>query len=121
MLSTAFTELVGCGVPIQQAAMGGVGTPELAAAVANAGGLGMVDMVMQPAGEVASALDALAGQTTGTVGVNFLMPFLDPGLVEVAANRVRVVEFFYGDPRRRPGPPGARRWRPGRLAGGLAH
>ena len=98
MLSTAFTDLVGCRAPIQQAGMGGVATPELAAAVANAGGLGMVNMVMQPAGEVAAALDALADQTTGTVGINFLMPFLDPGVVEVAASRVRVVEFFYGDP-----------------------
>jgi nitronate monooxygenase len=40
MLNTAFTELVGCQVPIQQAGMGGVATPELAAAVADAGGLG---------------------------------------------------------------------------------
>lgn len=98
MLSTAFTDLVGCRVPIQQAGMGGVATPELAAAVANAGGLGMVSMVMQPADEVAAALDALGDQTSGTVGINFLMPFLDPGVVEVAASRVRVVEFFYADP-----------------------
>lgn len=98
MLSTAFTDLVGCRVPIQQAGMGGVATPELAAAVANAGGLGMVNMVMRPAGQVAAALDALGDQTTGTVGINFLMPFLDPGVVEAAASRVRVVEFFYADP-----------------------
>jgi nitronate monooxygenase len=98
MLSTAFTDLVGCQVPIQQAGMGGISTPELALAVAGAGGLGMVNMVMQPAGEVADALDALAAQTTGTVGLNILMPFLDPEVVDVAASRVRVVEFFYGDP-----------------------
>ncbi len=78
MLTTAFTDLVGCQVPIQQAGMGGVATPELAAAVAGAGGLGMVSMVLQPADAVAAGLDALAKQTTGQVGINFLMPFLDP-------------------------------------------
>lgn len=98
MLATAFTELVGCRVPIQQAGMGGVAGPELAAAVADAGGLGMVSMVLTPAPEAGAALDALAGRTAGTVGINFLMPFLDPGLVEVAASRVRVAEFFYADP-----------------------
>jgi NAD(P)H-dependent flavin oxidoreductase YrpB (nitropropane dioxygenase family) len=98
MLSTAFTDLVGCRVPIQQAGMGGVATPELAAAVADASALGMVNMVMVPADDVRVALDALIKQTTGPVGMNFLMPFLDPAAVEVAASRVRVVEFFYGEP-----------------------
>jgi nitronate monooxygenase len=98
MLATAFTELVGCRVPIQQAGMGGVATPALAAAVADAGGLGMVNMVFMPAPEVAAALDALTSQTTGRVGLNILMPFLDRDVVEVAASRVRVVEFFYADP-----------------------
>ena len=98
MLTTAFTDLVGCQVPIQQAGMGGVATPELATAVADAGGLGMVSMVLQPADAVAAGLDALAKQTTGQVGINFLMPFLDPEAVEAAASRVRVVEFFGADP-----------------------
>jgi len=92
MLTTAFTDLVGCQVPIQQAGMGGVATPELAAAVADAGGLGMVSMVLQPADGVAAGLDALAKQTRGEVGINFLMPLLDPEAVDAAASRVRVVE-----------------------------
>src|SRR2546430_6199492 len=81
VLSTAFTELVGCRVPIQQAGMGGVATPELAAAVADAGGLGMVSLVFMPAGEVGTALDALAARTAGPVGLNILMPFLDRDVV----------------------------------------
>ncbi len=40
MLRTRFTDLVGCSLPLQLAAMPGVGTPELVAAVADAGGLG---------------------------------------------------------------------------------
>jgi NAD(P)H-dependent flavin oxidoreductase YrpB (nitropropane dioxygenase family) len=42
MLTTIFTELVGCSIPVQQAGMSSVRMPPLAAAVAEAGGLGMV-------------------------------------------------------------------------------
>jgi NAD(P)H-dependent flavin oxidoreductase YrpB (nitropropane dioxygenase family) len=41
-METAFTRLVGCRHPLQQAAMGGVAVPELAGAVAGAGALGML-------------------------------------------------------------------------------
>lgn len=97
MLRTAFTELVGCEVPLQQAGMAGVATPALAAAVAGAGALGMVALVMQPADAVAGTLDEL-NRGNGAIGINFLMPFLDVAAVEAAASRTRVVEFFYGTP-----------------------
>ncbi len=86
MTSRRFTDLVGCTVPVQLAAMGGVGTTELASAVASAGGLGMVPAGTQPA--------------EGACGVNFLMPFA-PSLEDIAASarHGRVVEFFYADPR----------------------
>src|SRR6516162_4411632 len=98
MLETTFTKLVGCSVPIQQAGMGGAATPELAAAVSDAGGLGMVNMVMVPAAEVATAVAGLAKATSGPVGINFLIPFLDVAAVDAAAPHCRVVDFFYGDP-----------------------
>jgi NAD(P)H-dependent flavin oxidoreductase YrpB (nitropropane dioxygenase family) len=78
--------------------MGGVATPELAAAVADAGALGMVSMVLAPPDAVAVALDALRQLTAGAFGINFLMPFVDPEAVDAAASRARVVEFFYADP-----------------------
>jgi nitronate monooxygenase len=83
---TRFTELAGCELPIQLAAMGGVGTAELALAVMAAGGFGMVPMGTKSA--------------PGACGVNFLMPF-GPSLedIEEAGRAARVVEFFYGDPR----------------------
>lgn len=37
---TAFTRLVGCRLPLQQAGMGGVSSPALASAVARAGASG---------------------------------------------------------------------------------
>ncbi len=105
MLATRFTELVGCSVPIQQAGMGrGIANPQLAAAVANAGGLGMVSVTGGEATpeEVAQQLDRARQQTAGPIGANFLMVGLDPALadeyVAAAATRVRVVDFFWGDP-----------------------
>src|SRR2546421_1802351 len=85
--STRFTDLVGCVLPLQLAAMGGVGTTELAAAVAAAGGLGMV-----PGSEIPAS---------GACGLNFLMPFIPPlDMVRETAKTARVVEFFYGVPDR---------------------
>lgn len=109
MLKTRFTELVGCRVPIQQAGMGELASPRLAAAVADAGALGMVGLNGAPLAYVVKALDEARHLTSGVLGANFLYPGLvdedtgkvDPafaGVVEAAASRVRVVEFFYGTP-----------------------
>jgi len=97
VLRTRFTELVGCLHPLQLAALGGVGLAELAAAVTEAGGLGMVPSGGSRA-SVEQRLEALRSRTAGPYGVNFLIPFLDLDGVEVAAARARLVEFFYGDP-----------------------
>jgi NAD(P)H-dependent flavin oxidoreductase YrpB (nitropropane dioxygenase family) len=97
-LETRFTKLVGCETPIQLAAMPGVGTPALVAAVANAGGLGMIGMPMVPPPAVAAALDELRGACRGPIGFNQIVHFLDHDAVAAAASRVRVVEFFYGEP-----------------------
>jgi nitronate monooxygenase len=90
-MRTSFTDLVGCTLPIQLAAMGGVGTPELAAAVAGAGGLGMVPVLVEP-----------PDRSVGAIGVNFLAVF-EPelGMVDEVARKARVVEFFYAWPDRR--------------------
>src|SRR3989442_843161 len=78
--------------------MGGVATAALAIAVADAGALGMLGVPMIPADVVSQILDEVAKATTGPVGANFLMPFLDRAAVEAAAEKARVVEFFYADP-----------------------
>jgi NAD(P)H-dependent flavin oxidoreductase YrpB (nitropropane dioxygenase family) len=95
---TRFTDLVGCERPLQLAGMGGISTVELAAAVADAGGLGMLAMPDIPAPVLEASLDELAGRTTGRFGVNFLVPFLDQDCVKVAAGRAHVMEWFYGEP-----------------------
>ena len=90
---TRFTDLVGCSRPIQLAAMGVVGTADLAAAVSDAGGLGMV-----PGGDVEEAIANIRRRTDAPFGVNFLVPFVYRPAVEAASGRVPVIEFFYGEP-----------------------
>jgi nitronate monooxygenase len=97
-LTTAFTELVGCQVPVQQAPMGPVSTPELAVAVADAGGVGSVTAQWLSAVEVDQMLAGLAAQTTGVLAANFVTEDTDREAVEVAAGRVRIVDFFWADP-----------------------
>ena len=94
MSRTSFTDVVGCTVPLQQAGMGWIAGPELAAAVADAGGLGMIAMPMLPASVLEEMLAGLRRSTAGAFGVNFLVPFLDRDCVTIAARSARVVEFF---------------------------
>lgn len=96
-METRFTEMLGCRHPIQQAGMGWVAGPELAAAVAAAGGVGTVAPHLVPAGVLAPMLRDLAA-APGTVGFNVLVPFLDVAAVELAAATLRFVEFFHGEP-----------------------
>jgi NAD(P)H-dependent flavin oxidoreductase YrpB (nitropropane dioxygenase family) len=94
-ITTRFTELFGCRYPLQQAGMGGMATADLAIAVADAGGLGMLSGTVGPAALVAQ-LDLLPARAP--IGVNFLMPFLDRDALAVAAARSPLVEFFWGTP-----------------------
>src|SRR5256712_3009458 len=88
--------------------MGKIASPELAAAVAEAGGLGMVSGIASaPPEYVAKILDGLRRSTSGAFGANFIVAgvresgTLDADflkVLEVAASRAPVVEFFYEDP-----------------------
>jgi nitronate monooxygenase len=98
MSATRFTQLVGCRLPIQLASLGGpIGTPALAAAVSNAGGLGMIPNPSS-ATEVQEQVESARALTAQPIGVGFLMPFVVREAVEAAASTADVVEFFYGDP-----------------------
>jgi nitronate monooxygenase len=103
MLTTRFTDLVGCSVPIQQAGMGAISSPALVAAVSNAGGLGMLGAArwgtQAPAG-LEGLLDETTALTDRPFGVNFLLPphlrpYFDPACFSLAAQRARLVEFFW--------------------------
>src|SRR5438094_9634848 len=84
--------MFGCRYRLQQAGIGGVATPDLAIAVARAGGLGMLTGTIGH--EALSAqLDALP--PGASIGVNFLVPFLDRVALDDASNRGPYVELFW--------------------------
>lgn len=94
-VASRFTEMFGCRYPLQQAGIGGVANPDLAIAVARAGGLGMLTGTIGH--EALSAqLDALPRDAS--IGVNFLVPFLDRVALDDASNRSPYVELFWGEP-----------------------
>src|SRR3989440_9983393 len=105
MLRTRFTELTGCKVPIQQAAIGGLARPQLATAVSEAGGLGMVYAGSFDPNQMTEVFEDIRRRTSGVFGANFLIPeafvsHLDEirEQVETACKLVKVVEFFYRQP-----------------------
>jgi nitronate monooxygenase len=99
MLSTRFTELVGCTVPLQQAPMGLLTPPRLALEVARAGGVGSVSAPLgtEPQ-QLAAQLDVWVDTSAGALAVNFITEQVDPAAVAVAGSRVRIVEFFWSTP-----------------------
>lgn len=95
---TEFTRLVGCTLPIQQAPVGfPAADPRLAAAVAAAGGHGMLAAVRMAAQELSDALDTLNSQTR-SYGVNLIQAILDAEAFDVAAQKAPLVELYLGDP-----------------------
>jgi nitronate monooxygenase len=93
-----FTGLVGCSLPIQLAAMSRIVSPELAAGVSAAGGLGMLAMGR---GDVAAArlqIERALALTDRPVGAGFIVEFLDRDVLAETAERLPVIEFFWGDP-----------------------
>lgn len=75
--------------------MSGTATATLAAAVANAGGLGMIGVGRQPIALIERHLDEVATLTTAPVGCTCIAHFVEPEVVELVASRLPIVEFFY--------------------------
>ena len=102
LLRTKFTDLLGCRLPLQQAAIGSLANPRLASAVANAGGLGMVGITGFQPEKTFEVLQSLKERTSGAFGVNIIMPLDEADNImksaEAAARIAKVVEFFYGWP-----------------------
>ncbi|NYJ03944.1 NAD(P)H-dependent flavin oxidoreductase [Petropleomorpha daqingensis] len=97
-MQTRFTRLVGCSVPIQLAPMGAVSSPDLAAAVADAGGVGTVTSLGSPPEVFLARLDDLCERTDGALSANVLLPDVDEEFLAAVAEHVRLVDFFWFDP-----------------------
>ena len=100
MLTTKFTDLIGCEVPIQLAGMG-ISSIELAAAVARAGGLGTISSGWLGGPErAARGIDGVGDVTPGALAVNVLVCMPEQvELIDVVASHVRLIDFFWGDAR----------------------
>ena len=80
MIRTRFTELVGIEHPVVQGGMQWVGRAELAAAVSNAGGLGIITGLTQPTPEdLREEIARTRKLTSKPFGVNLtLLPTIKP-------------------------------------------
>ena len=99
MIRTRLTDLVGCTAPIQQAPMGTVSSPSLAVAVAEAGGIGSFNTLGVTREALRRHLEGMRERTDGVLAVSFLTNDIDADAVADAASRVRIVDFFWSDPR----------------------
>jgi NAD(P)H-dependent flavin oxidoreductase YrpB (nitropropane dioxygenase family) len=96
---SALLERIGVELPIVQAGMGGgLAGPDLAAAVAEAGGLGTLGFD-QPE-RLERGIGAVRSATGKPVAVNLLLPFARRAHFE-AASEADVVVTFWGRPKRR--------------------
>lgn len=98
-MKTRITELFGIQHPIIQGGMHFVGLAEMAAAVSNAGGLGIITALTQPTPEaLAKEITKCKGMTDKPIGVNltFLPGFANPPYPEyiqaIIDGGVRIVE-----------------------------
>lgn len=80
MLTTRFTELLGIEHPIVQGGMMWVGRAELAAAVSEAGGLGIITALTQPTpADLAKEIERVRSMTDKPFGVNLtILPTISP-------------------------------------------
>lgn len=97
-MSDRFTGLVGCELPIQLAAMSRIVTPRLAAEVSNHGGLGMLAIGRSKAAATRRQVAEARALTDRPIGAGFIVLFLDREALDVVADELPVVEFFWGWP-----------------------
>jgi nitronate monooxygenase len=100
-LQTPVCSLLGCDVPILLAGMGGVARSELVAAVAEAGGFGMLGMVREPPALIAEQIDAVRASTVRPFAVNLIPAATDPTLLaaelQVCFDRAVPAMCFFWD------------------------
>jgi enoyl-[acyl-carrier protein] reductase II len=99
-LRNRVTELLGVDYPIVQAPMGWIARAQLASAVSNAGGLGIIETSSGELDAVRDEIRKMRDLTDLPFGVNIAQLFVrDPKIVDfVAAQGVRFVTTSAGDP-----------------------
>ncbi len=100
MIETALTEMFGLRYPVVLAPMGGVSGGQLAAAVANGGGLGLVGGGYGDAAWLRTELAQVVEATQRPWGVGLITWSASSAIVElVLSHRPHAVMLSFGDPR----------------------
>ena len=101
-VSTRITEMLGIEVPIIQAPMGWIARSQLASAVSNAGGMGIIETSSGELDAVKLEIEKMRDLTDRPFGVNIAQAFVrDPGIVDFVVERgVSFVTTSDGDPTR---------------------
>jgi len=95
---TALTELLGIEAPIVLAPMGGAVTPELAAAVSNAGGLGVIPLSYSTPDEIKSTVGEITALTDRPFGINLILEWEQRERLAAALDAgVPAISLFWGD------------------------
>jgi NAD(P)H-dependent flavin oxidoreductase YrpB (nitropropane dioxygenase family) len=98
-LPTPFTSLLHIAVPVMQAPIGGCSCPELAAAVSNAGGLGMLALSWDTPEVCQEKVRRTRELTQAPFGVNFVLEWDQMARLEVCLDAgVKIVSLFWGNP-----------------------
>jgi len=100
MIQTRVNEILGIDYPIIQGGMAWVATPKLAAAVSNAGGLGVVGAAAMTPDRLREAIRETKNLTDKPFGVNLIMisPYFQQQLDVVMEEWVPVVTLGAGNP-----------------------
>ncbi len=98
-LATDFTSLAGIEFPIVQAPIGSASTPELVAAVSNAGGLGMLSLTWRTPSEARELIRQTRALTDRPFGVNLVLLWDAAERLAIALEEgVPIVSLSWGDP-----------------------
>jgi nitronate monooxygenase len=99
VLRTILVELLGIEFPIIQAPIGSAASPQLAAAVSNAGGLGMLALSWKDLQAVRRAIRDTRELTSRPFGVNLVLEWDQRQRFDVCLEeKVPVISFSWGDP-----------------------
>jgi len=97
-MRTSLTDLSGIQYPIIQAPIGSATTPELAAAVSNAGGLGTLALSWKEPEEMREMIRKTKHLTSNPFAVNLVLAFEQTQRVKICVEeKVPIVSFFWGD------------------------
>jgi len=102
MIKTRITDLLGVQYPIVQAPMGWIARAQLASAVSNAGGLGIIETSSGELDAVREEVKKMRKLTDKPFGVNIAQAFVrDPDIVSFVVDQgVKFVTTSAGDPNR---------------------